>query len=228
MKRVVGVKANYQLEAGDSFHSPDKSQRIEPYVVLIVSPINKRIGLFLRDLFLKARKFLRCDGVDLYRKALRYLSFEPSRRVVALIITDRPEDHQSLSENKIPLWKETILGYRQIYLEANAEEIKNDVFPADLTVITLFKHKNGKMKDSEIEALEREFLQLQEEIQFNRLHCESEEELLSAVNDSVIGSVVTKFKQSENLRKYERKRSQKLAKARKITKDAYLKQLRGE
>jgi len=228
MKRVAGVKANYLLEAGDSYHVQDKNQRLEPYIVLIVSPINKRIALFLRDLFLKARKFLHCDGVDLYRKALRYLGLNQAHRVIALIITDKPDDHQSLSDNNIPLWKETILNFQQIYQEANAEDIKNNIFPANLTVITLFKHKNGKMKDSEIEALEREFQQLQEEIAINRLPCESEEELQTAVNDTVIGSVVTKFKQSENLRKYERKRNQKLAKAKKIIKDAYLKQLRGE
>lgn len=212
----------------DSSQGQGQGNQEPPLIVLTISPICKRISLFLRDLFRHNKKYLQGDGVDLYKKALVVLHSDLAPRVVALIITDKPDDHNQLTENNLPIWKEIVVGFQEVYRSTYADFIQNEMLPPNLTVVTMFKHKKGKMTDSEVEAISYEFRKLQEETGIKHVDCESEEELKNVVDDQVVGTIVQKFRQREGVRKYERRRSQRLAKAKKITKDAYQRLLRGE
>ncbi|MDX9753838.1 MAG: hypothetical protein RBU29_07745 [bacterium] len=226
MKKVGGVKAKRMLEVQDA-NASQKGDEKSPYLVLIISPIYSRIALFLKDLFRRNNKWLECVGVDLYRKALYMTTNEESKRVIALIITDRPEDHSFAPAEKLPLWQDTILRYQRLYVETHQKEVEEKTFPPHLTVITMFKHKRGILNAAEIESIEKEFESLQAETPFIQRQCESEEEIQQVLEQEIVESVAERARRMENIKKFTRTRSQKLAKAIKVTSDATKRALRG-
>ncbi len=226
-KRIAGVKAKHMQSLGENEISGDKREEYPIHLVMIISPICNRISLFLRDLFKKHQKYFLCDGVELYRQAVAKMNHPIGQRTVALIITDQPDDYHLVSEHGVPYWKETVAAFQSAYHEKFAAEIEEEVLPQNLTVITMFRHRKGKLSETEVESIEQEFEKLKEEMQLEHKACESEEELRDIMENQV-EEMVERFRQRESLRKFQRNRNQRLAKAKKITKDAHLKALRGE
>lgn len=227
-KRLAGIKAKRFMDESDSDHTKQKNMLDLAPIVLIISPWYNRIAMVLRSITVRAGKFLDLEGVDLYRKALGRLHSESGDRVAALIITDRPDDYGVAGTNEFPIWKECIINYQQNYIQNFAKEIGDDILPASLTVVTMFADHKGKLAAEEIEQMEEEFSQLQQDAQFNRIHCENEEELKEAVNKEVVDVVLKRQRQKENVKKFERNRQQKISKAKTVTKSAHQRLLYGK
>lgn len=225
IKRVGGVKARRMQEIQDSPLYQKHEGDEPPYLVLIISPIYSRIALFLKNTFNRNKKHIQCIGVDLYRKALYLTTSEESKRVISLIITDRPEDHSFTPAEKLPLWQDTVLRYQKAYLENHQKEIEEGLFPENLTVVTMFRHKRGRLPDDEIMEIEKEFEQLRDEHNFIQRGCESEEEIENMIQKDIVESVVNRSLKMDSIKKFQRSRSQKLAKALKVTNEAHKRNL---
>ncbi len=220
-RRIAGIKAKRLRTAGETNQYIKKNGRIEPRpVIFVISTEKNRIINILKPIVQKAGKHIELTGEELYRQSLTRRTGDISNRVVTLIITDQPDDHHAVGRSEIPLWQEAIAVYQNDYLEGYAEDIEKNLVPENLTVITIFKTKQGKLSDEEVKVIDEEFKAYQEKINVKHVQCESEEELANVVDKDVVGMFLERFRKTEGLRRFERSRGQKLAKAQKATKDA--------
>ncbi len=222
-RRIGGIKAKRLLGLGENSHSSNKEKLDEVCVILVISPWSNRIINVLQGILKRGGKKITLTGVELYRQALARLNSDLANRVVALVITDRPDDYKAPARGNKPLWKEAIVHFQQNYLEGFAKEIGQEIFPPFLTVITMFKSHKGKLNEAEIQQLEKEFYEFKKENQFKNISCENEEELQNVVDKEIIDMVLKQQRQRDQIKKYERSRQQKIAKAKTITKNAHKK-----
>ena len=222
-RRIAGIKAKRLEEMGEL--SVSTKQILETVsMILIISPWHNRIATLLSMILARGGKRIKITGVELYRHALERLETDLQNRVITLIITDRPEDYNVTSTNKLPMWKEAILSYQRDYAETYAKEIEEEAFPPNLTVITMFKSHRGRMPDDEIDQLVKEFETFQKESQINQIHCENEEELKTEVDRNVVELVLARQRIRDKIKKYTRTRDEKLRRAKHVTKSAFYKQ----
>ena len=218
--RVGGVKAKHMLNVRDSHHEGVKADEPVVPVLLIISPWHQRISILLQDILQKSGKHLECVGEELYRKSLSRLNADLSHRVVGLVVTDKPDDCYAPSRSEYPLWKEALVNFQQDYLESWKKEIEDEVFPGKLTVISYFRTKKGKLSEEEIERIEEEFAALPSESSIELYSCLSEDEIQKMVDQTVVGMVLERQQQRVKIKKLTRTRTQKIARAKKVTKDA--------
>lgn len=215
---------------GQHFHFVEaRKEEEDSYpVILIVSPYHRRVSLLLDRILKEHKKELSCTGVDLYRQALSQIKGSLSQRLVALIITDMPDDYKAAGTDNLSLWKGVISVGQQNYQEAFAKEIKEDIFPAALTVITVFQDRQGKLSEEEIASITEEFTTYMQVNSLRHILCPSESDLPDFVNREIVSSVIQRYRQSAPIRKFERTRVQKIAKAKKLTGDAHKKHTMAE
>lgn len=223
-RRIGGIKAKYV--DSDTGSAGSKNEQLLP-AILVISPNHRRIGMILQSILEKQGKHLDLAGVELYRQAISRLQADLSSRVVALVITEIPDDHYASTRESLPMWQSLISVCQQMYQRTHAKEIGDGIYPLNLTVITLFRGRQGKMSDEEIEKIVQEFEAYQNQVGMTHKPCQSEAELQNAVDQDVLGFVIQRHRQTEMIRKYDRNRTQKIAKAKKITKDAHKKLLTG-
>ncbi len=208
----------------ESEYSPSGiSQDITPPALLIVSTEFRRISFIINRIFEKTGKFLECHGVELYRQAYSRLQTDLADRVVALIITDQPVDHSSLSINKCPLWKTVIKAYQQNYVQSFSLEIEREIYPSALTVITMFQSFKGKMSEEDIKQIESEFDTFQKQNEIKHHDCNNEEEIKHFVDKELIGTVIDTHRKKKSIRSLEKRRTQRLVRTQNITKEAWRK-----
>lgn len=212
---------------GQHFHFVEaKKEEEETYpAILIVSPYHRRVSLLLDRILKEHKKELSCTGVDLYRQALNQIKGVLSQRLVALIITDMPDDYRAMGTDNLSLWKGVISIGQQNYQEAFAKEIKEEIFPSALTVITVFQDRKGKLSEEEISSIMEEFTTYMQINSLRHIQCPSETDLPDVLNSEVVTSVIKRYRQSASIRKFERNRVQKIAKAKKLTGDAHKKHI---
>ncbi|RJP19210.1 MAG: hypothetical protein C4527_26865 [Candidatus Omnitrophota bacterium] len=226
-RRVGGIKAKRLLEIGNNQNVADKENPEDVSVILVISPWHNRIISVLKTILIRGGKNLSLAGVELYRRALSRIHGDLANRVVALVITDRADDCYAPGRGEKPLWQETILSCQEEYVTSFAKEIGKEIFPPYLTVITLFKSQRGRLSPHEIDKIEKEFNEFKQENEFKQINCFSELELQDTLDKEVISMVIKRQKQREHIKKYERTRAQKIAKAKNITRNAHQKQIFG-
>lgn len=219
-KRVAGVKARHLQNARTGHHAHGGGDAPRFPAILIVSPWHRRVAVILTDILNRSRKNLECAGVDLYRQAMARLTGDLQQRVVALVITDQPDDCHSAGESGSPMWKESIHRFREDYLASWAEDIEKERLPANLTVITYFRTKKGKLSLEEIEAIEGEFGEFAEAAGLNHKPCMDDEELRRFVDKDVVDMVLKRQHQMDKVKTLTRSREQKIARAKKVTNEA--------
>ncbi len=224
-RRVGGIKAKRLLELGEDQSNLSKEQLEDISVILVISPWHNRIISVLKTILSRTGKKLALTGVDLYRKALSRIEGDLANRVVALVITDKPDDCNAPARGDKPLWQETIISCQQKYLQQFEKEINDNIFPPFLTVVTLFKSQRGKMERDEIQKLEKDFEEFRKENQFKQVNCKNEEEMNDVMDREIVSMVLKRQRQREKLKKFERTRAQKIAKAKNVTKSAYQKNI---
>lgn len=206
----------------DPLRHGDSSQPL----ILIVSPVYRRIALLLDRVLRERNNIVTCTGTDLYRLALEGLNGNFSNRLVALIITDKTSDYKMETAEQ-PLWKAVVsLGQKQ-YLEAFQKEMEENIFPNSLTVITMFRDNSGLMTEDNVNSIALEFYSFLEENSVRLITCPSEEAMPEIVRKEIVEVVMKRHQNKEPEKKYETSRAQKLARARKFTADAIKRQIKG-
>lgn len=228
MARVSRFSRNASIQKTKPvyYEDPLKSNDSSQPLILIISPIYRRITLLLERVLRERNNIVTCVGTDLYRQALEGLNGNFCNRVVALIVTDRTSDYKSETAEQ-PLWKAVVsLGHKQ-YLEAFQKEMEENIFPTSLTVITMFREDSGQMTEDNVNRIALEFYSFLEENSVRLITCPTEEAMPEIVRKEIVEVVMKRQRNKDPEKKYEPSRAQKLAKARKFTADAIKRQMKG-
>ena len=217
-KKVGGIKAKY-VDRNNTALDTAKDGKNLP-LVLVVSPNYQRIIHVLQEILEKNGKYLDIAGVELYRQAQLRMQRDFKNRVAALIITDLPDDHHAKSTSEFPLWKTTIVEAQQMYSEAFEFDILTETFPSTLTIVTMFRNKR-KLSDDEIDQVFVEFDRFKRDYQMNLSFCNNDEDLCNIFDKDIMDMAINRHRQQAVVKTYERTRTQKLAKAKRVTRDAH-------
>lgn len=219
-RRVAGVKAKHMLEKGGMDLYIEKNGKCQPLpVILVISTQKNRIIQILKPILTKSGKHLEMTGTELYRQSLNRRIGDLANRVVAIVITDQPDDYNAPGRGEKPLWQETIAVFQEDYTQSFAEDIGKNLVPENLTVITIFETQKGKLSDQKLKEIEKDFKTFQEKTNVKHVNCKSEEELPNLLDSEVVGMFLERHRQRQNVRRYERSRGQKIAHAQKVMKD---------
>ncbi len=216
--KASGVKARHMQDV-TSMHGASAGDGSD-FQILVISPEKNRIASFLRVLLARSGKRFSLDGHELYRKALEILDTPEGKKTVAMIVADETDDYDQPTEALMPLWKETILAFRNQYHEIFKDLIDPGYLPSHFTVITMFRKCKGEMKPQQLEAIQKEHDSIAAELGISFAAAQTDAEMVQKLDDEVISKIIQQQRTQSQLQSRKKSRADKIARATKLTAQA--------
>lgn len=218
-ERTAGVKAKHMESITDSLGDAGAVSE-DSFRILIVSTEKRRVESVLHVILARAGKDFGLDGHELYRQAISARETPKGKQTVALVITDKPDDHEAPSRTGIPLWQEAIALYQEQYNERYQELIDGNFLPKDFTVITLFRKLKGQLPPEELAAIKEEYTLFSQMSELTFAAADTEEELAECIDELVVKKAIGRQHVESGFKKQQVSRAHKIAKATKLTRQA--------